>query len=89
MCDIGRVQKELKEIVRDTESGVTVQINDGSNIQRLTGFVKGPKDSPYEGGLFTVDITLEGSYPFVPPKMRFVTKVTAGSVPGHAMPLPF
>jgi ubiquitin-protein ligase len=56
-----------------------VTINDGANLSRLTGYVKGPKDSPYEGGVFTVDITLEGSYPFVPPKMRFITKAGQGT----------
>lgn len=46
-----------------------------SNLQKLTGYVPGPKDTPYEGGLYVIDISLEDSYPFVPPKMRFVTKV--------------
>ena len=35
----------------------------------------GPKDTPYDGGIFYVDIELDDQYPFVPPKMRFVTKV--------------
>ncbi|GAB4818055.1 hypothetical protein N2152v2_005101 [Parachlorella kessleri] len=35
----------------------------------------GPKDTPYEGGIFYIDIVLEDMYPFVPPKMRFITKV--------------
>ena len=51
-----------------------MQIKD-NNLQKLTGFVNGPKDTPYEGGLYQVDIELEDSYPFVPPKMKFVTKV--------------
>lgn len=74
MVDLGRVQKELKEIERDKSSGVTVQLRDNS-LQKLRGFVTGPRDTPYDGGLFEVDIVLEDSYPFVPPKMRFVTKV--------------
>lgn len=66
-------------------------------MQKLTGFVDGPKDTAYEGGYFVVDIVLGGlsnkiyqapvanqhnaqvtadnQYPFVPPNMRFVTKV--------------
>lgn len=31
--------------------------------------------TPYEGGLFSVDIQLGDSYPFEPPKMVFITKV--------------
>ena len=92
------MQKELKEIDRDKASGVTIQINDG-NLQKLTGFVEGPRDTAYDGGYFVVDIALgkcfeetaqalfslicashamlhaDNQYPFVPPKMRFITKV--------------
>lgn len=39
------------------------------------GFVPGPKDTAYDGGLFMVDIQLDAQYPFVPPKMKFVTRV--------------
>lgn len=74
MADFGRIQKELKEIDRDKASGVTIQITEG-NLQKLTGFVEGPKDTAYEGGYFVVEITLDNQYPFVPPKMRFITKV--------------
>ncbi|KAK9808278.1 hypothetical protein WJX73_006718 [Symbiochloris irregularis] len=72
--DLGRIQKELKEIERDTASGVSVDVM-GNSLQRLRGFVKGPRDTPYEGGMFVIDIILEDQYPFVPPKMRFITKV--------------
>ncbi len=78
MLDLRRIQKELKEIERDKASGVTVQLK-GNSLQHLIGYVEGPKDTPYEGGLFVVDIHLEDSYPFVPPKMRFVTKVCQGA----------
>ncbi|CAK0784669.1 hypothetical protein CVIRNUC_007873 [Coccomyxa viridis] len=74
MVDLGRIQKELREIERDKTSGVTVQLK-GNSLQRLTGFVEGPRDTAYDGGLFVVDITLEDQYPFVPPKMRFRSKV--------------
>ena len=35
----------------------------------------GPKDTPYDGGLYQIDIQLDDQYPFAPPKMRFITKV--------------
>jgi ubiquitin-conjugating enzyme (huntingtin interacting protein 2) len=31
--------------------------------------------TPYEGGLFQIDIRLPAAYPFEPPKMQFMTKV--------------
>lgn len=36
---------------------MTVEVSDG-NLQKLTGFVEGPKDTAYEGGYFVVDIVL-------------------------------
>lgn len=72
--DHRRIQRELREIEKDPGSGVTVVVM-GDNLQKLRGCVPGPKDTPYEGGLFDVDIQLDNQYPFVPPKMRFITKV--------------
>lgn len=68
------LQKELKEIDNDKASGVTAEVV-GDNLQHLIGSVPGPKDTPYEGGLFRVDIQLDAQYPFAPPKMRFMTRV--------------
>lgn len=47
--DFGRIQKELREIEKDKASGVTISYNE-NNLQKLTGYVPGPKDTPYEGG---------------------------------------
>lgn len=70
----GRIAKELKEIESDKASGVTaLVVND--NLQKLLGSVPGPQDTPYEGGLFKVDIQLDSQYPFAPPKMKFITRV--------------
>lgn len=74
MVDFGRIQKELKEIDSDKASGVTAEVVD-DNLQHLIGCVPGPKDTPYEGGVFRVDIQLDAQYPFAPPKMRFMTRV--------------
>jgi ubiquitin-conjugating enzyme (huntingtin interacting protein 2) len=53
MVDFGRIQKELKEIDADKASGVTVSLV-GDSLQRLVGLVPGPKDTPYDGGVFKV-----------------------------------
>lgn len=44
-------------------------------IGRLKGTFNGPPDTPYEGGLFVVDIQIPDDYPYKPPKMKFDTRV--------------
>ncbi|CAG9461914.1 unnamed protein product [Pedinophyceae sp. YPF-701] len=74
--DPGRVQKELAELRREGEkSGITLELLDDADFRKLRGTLAGPKDTPYEGGKFVVDIELPDMYPFQPPKMRFLTKL--------------
>ena len=47
----------------------------GEDMKRWKGTISGPKDTPYDGGTFVIDIELTSSYPFEPPKMKFDTKV--------------
>lgn len=41
----------------------------------LEGTFPGPIHSPFENGLFRVDISVPEGYPFHPLQMRFITKV--------------
>jgi len=36
---------------------------------------KGPKDTPYENGIFKLKIVIPDDYPFKPPTITFVTKI--------------
>ncbi|KAJ3243882.1 Ubiquitin-conjugating enzyme E2 27 [Chytriomyces hyalinus] len=42
----------------------------GDTITHLKGSFKGPDATPYEGGVFEVDIEITTEYPFKPPKMK-------------------
>lgn len=60
MIDFARVQKELLECSKDVEgSGIRVNLK-GDNLARLIGTIPGPLGTPYEGGIFQIDITLPG-----------------------------
>ncbi|VFQ77750.1 unnamed protein product [Cuscuta campestris] len=75
MVDLGRVQKELKECNRDVQdSGIQISPR-GDGLTHLNGTIPGPIGTPYEGGIFKIDIILPDGYPFDPPKMKFSTKV--------------
>jgi len=72
----GRIKKELAECAKDRElSGVNAVPVDPSKLDELIGTIKGPPGTPYENGIFEVDITIPAQYPFQPPKMQFKTKV--------------
>eukprot|EP00594_Rhizosolenia_setigera_P001268 CAMPEP_0178949358 /NCGR_PEP_ID=MMETSP0789-20121207/5995_1 /TAXON_ID=3005 /ORGANISM="Rhizosolenia setigera, Strain CCMP 1694" /LENGTH=186 /DNA_ID=CAMNT_0020629849 /DNA_START=125 /DNA_END=685 /DNA_ORIENTATION=+ len=67
--------KELTEVCKDDgTSGVSATpIND--NNRHLKGKIKGSEGTPYEGGVFEIEIKIPSQYPFVPPKMKFITKI--------------
>lgn len=76
MLDVSRIQKELTEIERDKKtSGISANLCGDSDLAHLCGTIAGPMGTPYEGGLFQIDIRLPAAYPFEPPKMQFMTKV--------------
>ncbi|XP_049886258.1 ubiquitin-conjugating enzyme E2-22 kDa isoform X2 [Pectinophora gossypiella] len=48
-------------------------VND--SFTELQGEIAGPPDTPYEGGTFLLEIKVPETYPFNPPKIRFMTKI--------------
>ncbi|KAN0063568.1 Ubiquitin-conjugating enzyme E2 1 [Thecaphora frezii] len=69
-----RITKEINDCKNDKTSGVDV-VMVGESPFHLIGTFPGPENSPYDGGIFDVDIQVSEGYPFQPPKMKFITKV--------------
>ncbi|KIM21145.1 hypothetical protein M408DRAFT_33604, partial [Serendipita vermifera MAFF 305830] len=69
-----RLQKEVADLRKDTTSQVTIELVDESYLHLLGSF-PGPPDTPYAGGTYEVDIVIPPSYPFSPPKMKFLTRL--------------
>lgn len=75
MSRVKRIAKELEECRQDTKSGVSLDLVNESDLTHLTGYFQGPPGTPYEKGLFKVDIKIPNEYPFKPPIMKFITKI--------------
>uniref|UniRef100_A0A7S0J5X8 E2 ubiquitin-conjugating enzyme n=1 Tax=Calcidiscus leptoporus TaxID=127549 RepID=A0A7S0J5X8_9EUKA len=76
--DVNRIKKELKDCMASSsgdDSVVQACLVSESNLLHWKGQIKGPVGTPYEGGTFKIDIKLPTDYPFVPPKMKFDTKI--------------
>lgn len=75
MSRVKRIAKELEECRQDTQSGVSLELVSETDLTHLTGYFNGPPGTPYENGVFKVDINIPNEYPFKPPVMKFLTKI--------------
>jgi ubiquitin-conjugating enzyme E2 N len=69
-----RIIKETKKLESDPIVGIYA-IPVPENPRYFNVPISGPKDSPYEGGLFKLQLYLPEEYPMVPPKCLFMTKI--------------
>ncbi|KAJ2452729.1 ubiquitin-conjugating enzyme E2 N [Coemansia sp. RSA 2336] len=69
-----RITKEIERLNRDPVPGISVETI-GDNIRYFSVAMAGPSQSPYEGGLFKLELFLPEDYPMAPPKVRFLTKM--------------
>lgn len=70
-----RINKELLEFNNSPINGCSASPKDENNMFNWTANIHGPIDSPYEGGIFLLDIVFPSEYPFRPPHINFTTKI--------------
>ena len=71
---IQRINRELNEIQREPPQNCTAGPLD-DNIFKWQGIIVGPSGTPYEGGIFPVEIRFPDNYPYKPPKIKFSVNI--------------
>lgn len=78
-----RIQREIEEMEREPLQGCTAGPERSENIRKWKAVIVGPPETPYEGGIFNLEINFPNDYPFRPPHCRFVTKIYHPNINGE------
>lgn len=83
-CGGAAVKRILKELSQVASSNDAVWAHSGEgvhifpapdNVKVWRALLEGPAGTPFEGGVFSLSVTMPDDYPFKPPKITFQTPV--------------
>lgn len=69
-----RIVKETQRLIAEPVAGISATPYQ-DNLRYFAVAIEGPEDSPYECGVFQLELFLPSDYPMAPPKVRFLTKI--------------
>jgi ubiquitin-conjugating enzyme E2 N len=69
-----RIVKETQRLLSEPAPGISATPYQ-DNLRYFNVIIQGPQQSPYEGGIFKLELFLTEDYPMAPPKVRFLTKI--------------
>jgi len=69
-----RIIKETQRLMQEPVPGISA-VPDDNNARYFHVVVAGPEGSPFEGGVFKLELFLPEEYPMSAPKVRFMTKI--------------
>jgi len=69
-----RIVKETQRLQQEPAPGIQCTAFP-NNPRHFAVVLAGPQDTPYERGIFHMELFLPEGYPMCPPKVRFLTKI--------------
>ncbi|CAG8495565.1 1843_t:CDS:2 [Funneliformis caledonium] len=69
-----RIIKETERLIADAAPGINARPHE-ENLRYFDVDITGPEQSPFEGGIFKLELFLPEEYPMTPPKVRFLTRI--------------
>jgi len=74
MANTTRIQKETQRLLAEPCEGISATPYE-DNMRYFNVVIAGPMATPYEGGVFRLELFLPAEYPMGSPKVRFLTKI--------------
>ena len=70
-----RLQRELMELKKDPPESCSAGPVSETDMFHWEATIIGPSKTPYEGGIWKLDINFSPEYPFKPPIITFITRI--------------
>lgn len=70
-----RLHKEIENLKKNPVFNVTAGPKEEDKLDIWIATIIGPTDTPYDGGIFNIEMYFPPEYPMKPPKVYFTTKI--------------